>query len=92
MTEASFVPMNAVAKYFMVSESTVRAWMRQKRIPPHAYIHVGQTYRYNIPEIVKALTETNAEDKAPPNVDSTWGEISPDEDAEIPSFNSDDDY
>ena len=54
--DAKYVPIENVAEYFSVSISTIRAWIRQDRIPQNTYIKVGNTYRFCIPEISEALT------------------------------------
>tara|TARA_R100000687_G_scaffold69438_1_gene58826 strand:+ start:140 stop:424 length:285 start_codon:yes stop_codon:yes gene_type:complete len=54
--DAKYVPIDEVAEHFSVSISTIRAWLRQDRIPNHTYIKVGNTYRFCIPEISEALT------------------------------------
>jgi excisionase family DNA binding protein len=54
--DAKYVPIDDVAEYFSVSISTIRAWLRQGRIPKRTYIKVGYTYRFCIPEISEALT------------------------------------
>jgi len=68
--DAKYVPIENVAEYFSVSVSTIRAWVRQDRIPQKTYIKVGNTYRYCIPEISEALTSRGVseevEDKVVP--------------------------
>jgi excisionase family DNA binding protein len=54
--DAVYVPIEGVAKYFAVSVSTVRAWVRQEIIPKNTYIKVGATYRFNIRDVEGALT------------------------------------
>jgi excisionase family DNA binding protein len=54
MAEA-FVPIENVAKHFSVSISTVRAWLRNNKIPTDTYIKVGPTYRFKLPEVEAAL-------------------------------------
>ena len=63
-----FVPIDEVAKHFTVSVSTVRAWIRQKRIPKHTYIKLGTTYRFKISAVEEALTAENetGDDSAAP--------------------------
>jgi excisionase family DNA binding protein len=51
-----FVPIEGVAKHFAVSISTIRAWLRQGHIPKHTYVKIGNTYRFNLPAVVEALT------------------------------------
>jgi hypothetical protein len=55
MTEP-FVPIEALAKQFTVSVSTVRAWLRQGYIPKDTYVKIGNTYRFNVTEVVAALS------------------------------------
>tara|TARA_R100000544_G_scaffold29482_1_gene15815 strand:+ start:482 stop:727 length:246 start_codon:yes stop_codon:yes gene_type:complete len=50
-----FVPIEQVAKHFTVSLSTIRAWVRQGKIPPNTYIKVGNTYRFNVADVEGAL-------------------------------------
>jgi len=59
--DAKYVPIDDVAEYFSVSTSTIRAWLRQGRIPKRTYIKVGYTYRFCIPEISEALTHRDDE-------------------------------
>jgi excisionase family DNA binding protein len=51
-----FVPIEELAKHFTVSVSTVRAWVRQGYIPKDTYLKIGNTYRFNVPAVVKALS------------------------------------
>jgi excisionase family DNA binding protein len=53
------VPLEEVAKYLGVSSSAVRAWMRKGLIPPHCYIQAGQTKRFRLEEVEKALTPSS---------------------------------
>jgi len=53
---AKFVPIESVAKHFMVSISTARAWVRQGHIPPDTYLKIGNTYRFDLQKVVDALT------------------------------------
>jgi len=65
---SGFVQIDEIAKYFSVSVSTIRAWVRQGNIPANAYIKVGNTYRFSIPMTVEALTGLNQEaDTTQPN-------------------------
>ena len=45
-----------MAKYFAVSVSTIRAWVRQEIIPKDTYIKIGATYRFHIGYVEDALT------------------------------------
>lgn len=59
---SGFVQIDEMAKYFSVSVSTIRAWVRQGHIPANAYIKVGNTYRFSIPMAVEALTAVQSEE------------------------------
>ena len=56
MMETRYVPIEGVAKYFSISISTVRSWMRKGEIPANTYIKVGSTYRFNLDALDAALT------------------------------------
>lgn len=53
-----FVPIEGLAKQFTVSVSTVRAWVRQGYIPKDTYLKIGNTYRFNVPAVIAALSST----------------------------------
>jgi len=55
-TPSPYVAIEDVAKYFSVSISTVRAWLRQGYIPKTTYIKVGNTYRFHLAAVVEHLT------------------------------------
>jgi excisionase family DNA binding protein len=52
MGEEAFVPIEVLAKYFAVSISTVRAWIRQDLVPS---LKIGGVYRFKISEVEEAL-------------------------------------
>ena len=49
------VPIEKVAEHFSVSVSTVRAWMRQGLIPDTCYVHMANTYRFQLARLIEAL-------------------------------------
>lgn len=53
--EQHYVTINEVAKYFNVSVSTVRGWIRGGYIPTSTYLKLGNTYRFRLNEIEAAL-------------------------------------
>ena len=57
MTEKQYVDINRVADYFGISVSTTRKWLREGHIPRETYIKAGDTYRFNVEAIEKALTK-----------------------------------
>tara|TARA_R100000654_G_scaffold46157_2_gene72294 strand:+ start:2626 stop:2850 length:225 start_codon:yes stop_codon:yes gene_type:complete len=56
MTEKTYVEIGKVADYFGISVSTTRKWLREGHIPRETYIKAGDTYRFNVEAIEKALT------------------------------------
>lgn len=54
-TPTPFATIEEVAKYFVVSVATVRTWLRNGTIPKHTYLKVGNTYRFNLPDVAAAL-------------------------------------
>jgi len=57
MDSPKYVPIEDVAKYFSVSISTIRAWVRQNQIPKDTYIKIGNTYRFCVDDVANALTK-----------------------------------
>tara|TARA_R110000824_G_scaffold42280_1_gene124743 strand:+ start:120 stop:380 length:261 start_codon:yes stop_codon:yes gene_type:complete len=64
MMKDSFVQIEELARYFAVSISTIRAWVRQGHIPKTTYIKVGSTYRFNKVAVTAALT-SDVEEEVP---------------------------
>jgi hypothetical protein len=65
MTYPQFVPVETRARHFTVSVSCIRGWLRQGRIPKNTYIKVGNTYRFNIDAVIKALIAEPDDDVKP---------------------------
>ena len=61
-----FVPIEELAKQFTVSVSTIRAWVRQGHIPKDTYLKIGNTYRFNVSAVVKALSNTPKDEPEEP--------------------------
>lgn len=59
------IPIEDVAKHFTVSVSTVRAWVRQGYIPRSTYVKIGNTYRFNLSEILTSLTKRPSPEPQP---------------------------
>jgi excisionase family DNA binding protein len=60
-TETPFVTIEVVAKRFIVSVATVRTWVKTGAIPKQTYLKIGNTYRFNLPEVETALTSGHKE-------------------------------
>ncbi len=50
-----FVNVKILADHFKVSERLIRTWVNQGKIPKHTYVHIQQTYRFNLPAVEAAL-------------------------------------
>jgi len=62
MSSQEYVPIEAVAERFAVSVSTVRSWIRKDHIPRNTYIKAGNTYRFVLEDIEKALRQEEPKD------------------------------
>lgn len=56
-----YVPIEALAKNFSVSVSTIRTWMRAGYIPSSTYIKIGATYRFQPKRVEAALAAVSNE-------------------------------
>ena len=63
-----YVEIEDVAKHLRVSVSTVRAWLRQSKIPNNTYVKIGKTYRFKLSAVDSALLNS-ATDRAPDTMD-----------------------
>lgn len=70
-TPTPFATIEEVAKYFVVSVATVRTWLRNGTIPKHTYLKVGNTYRFNLPDVAAALVNAP---KAPVQLELDLGD------------------
>lgn len=78
MTEDKYVTIDQVAQHFLVSISTIRAWVRTGVIPKTHYLKVGNTFRFRLPEVDAAVRAYNvAKQRRPDPVP----EITTDQDA-----------
>lgn len=59
------IPIEDVARHFTVSVSTVRAWVRQGHIPRSTYVKIGNTYRFNLSEILASLSKRPSAEPQP---------------------------
>jgi excisionase family DNA binding protein len=74
MTEDRYVAINDIAEHYTVSISTVRAWIRDSKIP---YLRVGKTFRFKLSEVDAALRDVRTK-----NIDDAVEELvdNPDQD------------
>jgi excisionase family DNA binding protein len=59
--QEQYVPIENVAKHFSVSISTIRAWVRQDRIPKNTFMKLGTTYRFKLSAVEEALVGADSE-------------------------------
>ena len=53
------VSIDDLAKTLAVSVSTIRTWLKDGAIPRQTYIRVGNTYRFELEEVISALKQTS---------------------------------
>jgi excisionase family DNA binding protein len=64
MMTDQYVSIDDVAKYYIVSISTVRTWIRTNKLTPNDFLKLGNTYRFKIADVDAALRRKSA-DEAP---------------------------
>ncbi len=74
------VPIEDVAKYFSVSLSTTRKWVRDGVIPSDTYVKVGKTQRFALAKVSEALM-AGVKYAQPVQPEDIAAEFDPDEDA-----------
>jgi excisionase family DNA binding protein len=65
MTE-NYVTITDIAKFFNVSVSTVRSWIKTEVLTSNDYLKVGNTYRFKMADVDAALRRAPADSVAPP--------------------------
>ena len=89
MNIEAFVSIEEVAKYFAVSVSTVRAWIRQDLIPA---LKIGGVYRFKISEVEQALRKLSGGELVREEADGSLTVNSDPNDAQmVLNFNPDED-
>lgn len=51
----TFVPINKLAEHLHLKVSTLRQWIKLGYIPRRTYLKIGNTYRFQVSEVLKAL-------------------------------------
>jgi excisionase family DNA binding protein len=57
-----YVPIENVAKHINVSISTIRAWIRQGKIPKNTFMKLGTTYRFKLSAVEEALVSAGTDE------------------------------
>ena len=60
MTSGVLVPIEDVAKFFSVSVSTIRVWVRRGLVPDNCYVKIGNTKRFNLEAMEKEFNPAKA--------------------------------
>lgn len=55
MSEDKYITIQNLADHYLVSVSTIRAWIRTKKIPADAYLKIGSTFRFKLSEVDASL-------------------------------------
>jgi excisionase family DNA binding protein len=61
-----YVSIDDVAKYYSVSVSTVRTWIRTGKLTPTDFLKLGNTYRFKIADVDAALRRVSADEAIAP--------------------------
>ena len=61
-----YVSIDDVAKYYSVSVSTVRAWIRSGKLTSSDFLKLGNTYRFKIADVDAALRRKSADETPAP--------------------------
>jgi hypothetical protein len=61
MNDNNYVSIEDVAKYYSVSVSTVRTWIRTGKLTPNDFLKLGNTYRFKIADVDAALRRFSAD-------------------------------
>jgi len=69
MMNDQYVSIEDVAKYYSVSVSTVRTWIRTNKLTSTDFLKLGNTYRFKIADVDAALRRKSA-DEAPAPVEA----------------------
>tara|TARA_R110002124_G_scaffold104071_1_gene253543 strand:+ start:780 stop:1031 length:252 start_codon:yes stop_codon:yes gene_type:complete len=74
MKKAPFVMIEDLSKQAGVSTATIRRWVRNGHLPDDTFIHIGQTYRFDLEGAMKALTSSKVGDFEIIDKDDEWQE------------------
>ena len=58
MTNQEYLTLNEVSEHLRISVSTLRKWLAKGHISSDTYIHVEDTYRFNLSKLVDALQKS----------------------------------
>lgn len=61
MMSDTYVSIEEVAKYYSVSVSTVRTWIRTGKLTTTDFLKLGNTYRFKIADVDAALRRVSAD-------------------------------
>lgn len=64
-----YVSIDDVAKYYSVSVSTVRSWIRTNKLTASDFLKLGNTYRFKIADVDAALRRVSSKATAEPVVE-----------------------
>lgn len=65
-----YVSIDEVAKYYSVSVSTVRSWIRSGKLTASDFLKLGNTYRFKIADVDVALRRVSTEASPEPVVET----------------------
>ena len=77
MSQAPFLMIEVLAKRAGVSTATIRRWVRNGHLPSETFIHIGQTYRFDLDAAMQALTSSTVGDFEVIDKDDEWPDDGP---------------
>lgn len=77
-----YVSIDEVAKYYSVSVSTVRSWIRSGKLTASDFLKLGNTYRFKLADVDAALRRVSVEATPEPAVETVAAET-PDPNAPV---------
>ena len=73
-TVTPYVGTQELSKYYQVSITTIRNWIKSGHIPADTYIKIGEVYRFRLDEVETALTKNAAQGQREASKSETNGE------------------
>lgn len=65
MNDKIYVTISEVSEYLKVSSSTLRKWINKGHVPSDCYIHIEDTYRFDLQALEKALLDVKDTEEVP---------------------------
>jgi len=81
MTETIYKPIEEVARKFSVGPATIRTWIRSGAIPRNTFVRAGNTYRFDVDAVTRALMEGHEPEEQAPLGSTPYNQYLPEADS-----------